>query len=361
MKKFYSQASCGILFIFAFILTFSYKSYSQSDSYRLKTICIDAGHGGKDPGTVGKHIYEKEIVLSVALKLGALIKLQHKDIKVVYTRDEDIFVPLFERAEIANKCEADLFISIHANATKNTKAYGTETFVFGLNKTDANLKVAMKENGVIKYEDDYDTKYSGFDPSKPESYIMFNMVQNHHREQSIIFADYVESFFKKSGRKSRGVQESSLIVLIRAAMPAVLVELGFVSNAREEKMLMSKNGQNKLVEDLYSAFEQYKNKVEKKSNIVVLEKKDNNIHFGVQIASASSKMRPESLKKFSKFGNIKEYYFNNRYGYYIPADNKYENAVDIQRAIRSIQNDCFIIALSNGKCIPVSEARKLLN
>jgi len=359
MKNVFEQRTILALFFVLLGLLCSEKAYSQSGLYRLKTICIDAGHGGKDPGTVGKHVYEKDVVLSVALKLGKLIESQHKDIKIVYTRSKDVFIPLFKRAEIANKHDADLFISIHANGVDNKRVYGTETFVFGLNKTNANLKVAMKENGVIKYEDDYNTKYAGFNPSKPESYIMFNMVQNHHREQSIELANYVERFFKNSGRKSRGVQESSLIVLIKAAMPAVLVELGFVSNAKEEKLLMSKRGQSKLVSDLFKAFEKYKQKVEKKSNIV--DKSDNSIIFGVQIASASKKIKNSALKKFLKFGQIKEYYHNKRYRYYISADNKYSQVIGLQREIRKIQKGCFIIALNKGKKISVSKARELVN
>ncbi|MGB5990171.1 MAG: N-acetylmuramoyl-L-alanine amidase [Marinifilaceae bacterium] len=344
----------------------------------MKTVCIDAGHGGRVPGAITKRVYEKTIVLDVALRLGKLIESKHKDIKVVYTRKTDIDVGLYERAEIANKANADLFISIHANSTTNKRVYGTETFVFGLNKTDANLKVAMKENDVIKYEKDYKTKYQGFNPSRPESYIMFNMVQNHHREQSIEFAEYVEQSFKKSGRRSRGVQESSLIVLITTAMPAVLVELGFISNLKEERFLMSKKGKKKIANNLFNAFEKYKNKVEKKNNIVdatqgkskdipqktpkkIVSKPSLNttsVHFGIQIASKLSKMK---ITKYNKYGGVKELFSHGRYRYYVKVDGGYQVALKLQSELRKIKKDCFLIAVSNGNRISVVKARKLIN
>jgi len=345
------------------------ESFSQSNNYKLETICIDAGHGGSVPGAVTKRVYEKDIVLDVALRLGKLIESKHKNIKVVYTRKKDAAVGLYERAEIANKSNADLFISIHANSTKSNKAYGTETFVFGLNKTKANLKVAMKENDVIKYEKDYDTKYQGFNPSKPESYIMFNMVQNHHREQSIEFANYVESEFKRSGRRSRGVQEASLIVLIKAAMPAVLVELGFISNRKEEKLLMSSKGKRKLANNLFQAFEKYKKKVERKNNIVSKKpieniskkKQSTDVHYGVQIASGANKLNLKRLNKFDKFGKVSELKSGNKYRYYVKSVGSYAKAISLQRKIRCVKKDCFVIAVSGGRRIPVSKAKLLIN
>lgn len=366
-------------FLILMFVLFGVQSFSQSNVYKMKTICIDAGHGGRVPGAITKRVYEKNIVLDVALRLGKLIESKHKDIKVVYTRKKDIDVGLYERAEIANKANADLFISIHANSTTNKRVYGTETFVFGLNKTEANLKVAMKENDVIKYEHDYKTKYQGFNPSKPESYIMFNMVQNHHREQSIEFADYVEQSFKKSGRRSRGVQEASLIVLITTAMPAVLVELGFISNAREEKLLMSKKGKRTIANNLFNAFEKYKNKVERKNNIVnanqktsktasnsktteVVKKnslnKYNKLHFGIQVASRLSKMK---ITRYDKYGGVIELHSHGRYRYYVKVKGGYTSAIKMQRELRKIKKDCFLIAVNNGKRISVVKARKLMN
>lgn len=365
-------------FLILLFVLFSLQSFSQSNVYKMKTVCIDAGHGGRVPGAITKRVYEKTIVLDVALRLGKLIESKHKDIKVVYTRKTDIDVGLYERAEIANKANADLFISIHANSTTNKRVYGTETFVFGLNKTDANLKVAMKENDVIKYEKDYKTKYQGFNPSRPESYIMFNMVQNHHREQSIEFAEYVEQSFKKSGRRSRGVQESSLIVLITTAMPAVLVELGFISNLKEERFLMSKKGKKKIANNLFNAFEKYKNKVEKKNNIVdatqgkskdipqktpkkIVSKPSLNttsVHFGIQIASKLSKMK---ITKYNKYGGVKELFSHGRYRYYVKVDGGYQVALKLQSELRKIKKDCFLIAVSNGNRISVVKARKLIN
>lgn len=393
MNLYMPKKNSLLVLIILFVL-FANQSFSQSNDYKMKTVCIDAGHGGAVPGAVTNNVYEKNIVLDVVLKLGSLIESKHKDIKVVYTRKKDVDVGLYERAEIANKSNADLFISIHANSTLNKKAYGTETFVFGLNKTDANLKVAMKENDVIKYEKDYETKYQGFDPSKPESYIMFNMVQNCHREQSIDFADYVETSFKKSGRHSRGVQEASLIVLIKTAMPAVLVELGFISNSIEEQYLMSSIGQDIIANNLFNAFENYKNKVEKKNNIVsaneikkelveetkpeivkpnvievvkskIVENTDSpsikTFHFGVQFASGSRKISNEKYKRFSQYGEVEELFTKGIYRYYVKTDCQYQNAVNLQKKIKDIQTDCFIIAVNNGERISVIDARKLIN
>lgn len=234
----------------------------------IRTVVIDAGHGGKDPGAVGKQSKEKDIVLAVALKTGKLISNQFKDVKVVYTRSRDEFVELYKRAEIANRNQADLFISIHCNASKSRIHYGAETFVMGLHRSEANLAVAKLENASVLFEDDYTATYEGFDPNSPESHIIFSFYQNIYREQSLGFASMVqEQLVGHSGRFDRGVKEAGFLVLYRTSMPSVLVELGFISNENEERYLKSEHGQNQLSNALFRAFSRYKAEVEGLSEV----------------------------------------------------------------------------------------------
>ncbi len=232
---------------------------------RIRTVVIDAGHGGKDPGAISKNgkYKEKNITLSVALKLGELIKGSYPDIKVVYTRSTDKYVELAQRAAIANKNKADLFISIHVNSAKATQARGTETFVMGAHKSEDNFEVCKLENSVIVIEDDYERKYEGFNPGSPESYIIFSLLQNVHQEQSIRYAAKVQSEFSKGPiTVNRGVKQGGLLVLWRTTMPAVLTELGFISNAKDCAVLVTKSGQEQFAKKLFNAFVSYKKEFE---------------------------------------------------------------------------------------------------
>lgn len=222
------------------------------------TVVIDPGHGGKDPGCVGAISKEKSINLAVSLLLGKLIEQNHKDVQVIYTRKTDVFIPLDERANIANRNKADLFISIHVNAVKRGSASGTETYTIGLGNSDENLEVAMRENSVILIEDDYLHKYEGFDPTSSESYIIFEFFQNKHMEQSVSFASEIQKSFARSKRENRGVRQAGLLVLRKTSMPSVLVELGFISNRNEERYLASKEGQKTLSEAIFKAFSNFK-------------------------------------------------------------------------------------------------------
>ena len=223
------------------------------------TVVIDAGHGGKDPGARGTIINEKAINLAVALKLGSLISEKHNDVKVVYTRQTDVFIELDERANIANRNKADLFISIHTNAVKRGSAVtGTETYTLGLARTDENLEVAMRENSAILLEDNYLQKYEGFDPTSSESYIIFEFMQNKHMEQSISLASEVQKYFSSASRVNRGVRQAGFLVLRKTSMPSILVELGYISNKGEERYLASPEGQQKLASSIYNAFTKYK-------------------------------------------------------------------------------------------------------
>lgn len=237
----------------------------------LNVVVIDAGHGGKDPGALGKTAKEKDIVLSVALKLGNLIKKNYPNVKVVYTRDKDVFIELNERANIANRNNANLFISIHVNSVDgSSSSHGTETFVMGIHKNEANLAVAKRENSVILQEDNYSSKYDGFDPNDPESNIIFSLFQNAYSDQSLLLAASIQNEFSSLKRFDRGVKQAGFLVLWKTAMPSVLAELGFISNPDEEAYLKSEAGQNELAVSLYNAFAKYKSQYDNSS--IYLEK-----------------------------------------------------------------------------------------
>ncbi|MBK0401947.1 N-acetylmuramoyl-L-alanine amidase [Adhaeribacter sp. BT258] len=231
-------------------------------AFRLRTVVIDAGHGGKDPGCNGRHSKEAHIALKVALQLGQYIEKEMPDVKVIYTRKTDTFVELIDRAGIANKNRADLFISIHCNSGPST-AYGTETYCMGLHTSEGNLKVAKRENAVILEEENYQEKYNGFDPNSAQSHIMFALYQSAYIENSLRFAQKVEYQFKhKVGRTSRGVKQAGLLVLWKSAMPSALIELGFLTNNAEEKYLNDKLGQTYMASGIYRAFKDYKVELE---------------------------------------------------------------------------------------------------
>lgn len=255
--------ACLVFVISLLLLMFPQMMKARDKSGRITTVVIDAGHGGKDPGALGRNSREKDITLKVALKTGELIRKHHPDVKVVYTRTKDEFIELHRRADIANKEKADLFISIHCNAHKSRTHYGAETFVMGLHRSQANLDVARFENAAILYEVDYKEKYQGFDPSSPESYIIFSMYQNIYREQSLLLASLIQNELgDRSQRFDRGVKEAGFLVLYRTTMPSVLVELGFISNTNEEAFLRSPAGQQKLAESLAAAFTRYREHTE---------------------------------------------------------------------------------------------------
>ena len=222
------------------------------------TVVIDPGHGGRDVGALGRVSKEKDINLKVALALGDLIKKNYPGIKVVYTRSKDTFVELGRRAAIANKAKADLFISIHTNSTaagrKGTKAQGTETYTLGMHRVADNLAVAKRENSVITLETNYEQTYEGFDPSSSESYIIFELMQNQYMDKSLQFAELVQGqFVGKLNRANRGVRQAAFWVLLKSACPSVLVEMGFVSNAEEEKWLASTEGKTGIVNSIYNS------------------------------------------------------------------------------------------------------------
>ncbi len=234
----------------------------RSSSYKLKTVVIDAGHGGKDPGCLGKDHYEKEIALGVALELGKLIKENLPDVKVIYTRRTDVFIELNDRSGVANKNHADLFISLHCNAGI-PKAIGSETYVMGLHKSQGNLDVAKRENDVVLKEENYLEKYDGFDPKSPLAHIIFANFQSAHLANSLKLATEIERYMKsRTNRKSRGVRQDGFLVLWKTAMPSVLCEIGYLSNRKDEKYMSSAKGKAQIAGSIYRALRDYKKNVE---------------------------------------------------------------------------------------------------
>jgi N-acetylmuramoyl-L-alanine amidase len=239
------------------MLLFSYKKAN-----RLDTLVIDAGHGGHDRGTIGSRKPERQVALEIALKFGELVKANAPDVKVVYTRKKDVFIPLSERSAIANKNKADLFVSIHCNANPHsTKIFGTETYAMGLHKTEANLDLAKRENESILFESDYKKKYKGYDPNSPIGHIMMANYQSAFLQNSLLMAGKVEKQFKSGARKARGVKQAGFLVLWETTMPSILVETGYMSNPAEDKFLCSEEGQNKTAKALLRAFLDYKKSI----------------------------------------------------------------------------------------------------
>ena len=222
------------------------------------TVVLDAGHGGKDPGAVGKTSKEKDLNLKLVLKIGELMAAQYPDVKVVYTRSTDVFIPLQGRADIANKANADLFISIHTNSAESKTPCGVETFILGTDKMEANLDVAMRENAVMKLESDYKTTYQGFDPNSIDSYIMFELMQNSYMDQSLQFAEQVQKrFVGHLNREDRGVRQAAFWVLLKTACPSILFEMGFISNPEEEKYLNKAESMEQMAQAIVNAFGAY--------------------------------------------------------------------------------------------------------
>ncbi|MCC5945128.1 MAG: N-acetylmuramoyl-L-alanine amidase [Bernardetiaceae bacterium] len=266
------QIKCSAVAIILLLFCFSTGLRMRDDpreANKIKVVVIDAGHGGKDPGTLGKHSQEKDVVLAIALELGKLIEENIPGVEVVYTRKTDIFLPLDERADIANhpfkndrNRKADLFISIHANASKNKEVTGTETYVLGMHRSQDNLDVAIRENSVIKQEADYKKRYN-FDPESAVSYIKFANTQNYNISKSLSLAEKIEWQFKnRAKRNSRGVKQSGFLVLWKTTVPSVLIEVGFLSNENEEKYLNVSWGRSHIASAIYRAFKEYKKEME---------------------------------------------------------------------------------------------------
>ena len=368
-----SHINVRFIILLVNLTLFSYNVFSNGlNNNKLKTIVIDPGHGGKDPGTLGTKRYskyEKDIALSVSLKLGNYISNSFPDIKVVYTRKEDVFLELNERTRIANKSNADIFISVHCDGFTNSKAYGASVFVMGMSKLKANLDVAMRENAAMYLEDNYKQKYDGFDPKSAESYIVFSLMQNTYLEQSLQLAEYVEEQFAyKANRKSRGVKQAPFYVISRTNMPSILVECGFLTNPKEEDYLQTDKGQNQIAMSIFEAVKNYKLSIESSfslNNIIdsndINKSKDNlrlnKVIYKVQIATNLT-----SIFNDKKFAGIKveEKLVNGIYKYYV-GSNTDKRIVDEMKT--DLKNngfkDAFVVAFYNGKRISTKDALNL--
>lgn len=321
------------------------------------TVVIDAGHGGHDPGASGRAAKEKDINLSVALQLGEKIQARCKDVKVMYTRKSDTFVPLGRRADIANRAKADLFISIHTNAAaKGSTARGAETYTLGLARSEANLEVAKRENAVILIEDDYRQRYAGFNPNSSESYIMFEFIQDKHMEESVDLAKSIQEHFRThAGRRDRGVHQAGFLVLRETTMPSVLVELGYISTPEEERFLSSKAGSSKLAESICRAFIEYK---EKHASPLAAAKADSKpspartggapaIRFKVQVLASARPLEDgaEELKGLSPVGCYQE---GGYYKYTYGESSDYNEILEIKKKLSARFKDAFIVAFRSA-------------
>ena len=363
-----------ILFLLAVHVNTDLFAQEVNDNLGIKVVVLDAGHGGKDGGCVGTGVItEKDIALTIALKTGKYIEENLPDVKVIYTRDTDVFIELFERARIANRNKADLFISIHVNAFTNTNPYGTGTYVMGLAKTDANLRAAMRENEAILLEDNYEERYENFDPSSPESYIAMSLQQSAFLNQSLFFAAEVQNQFKERvGRFDRGIKQAPFLVLHQTTMPSVLIETGFITNPEEEKFLKSEIGQDYLASAIYRAFKKYKMDIEDKlkssfemaDSIKASGKEDEKglegLVFKVQIATSAKKMELVPAN-FNGLEPVDMYEAGSLYRYtYGKAVSREESDDLLKKARDAGFSDAFVVAFLKGERISMKDANDLL-
>lgn len=356
-----------LVFLFA---VFTCSILSPLHSQQIKTVVIDAGHGGKDPGCHGNFAFEKEVCLSIALKLGSLIKAKYPEIKIIYTRDKDVFVELIERANIANRAKADLFICIHANAEQTKVAYGTETYVLGLHRTEAQQRVAERENSIIALEDDKGAKYKEIDLST-DAIIIRQLQLKVFLDHSILFAEKLQKEFKKFGRYDRGVKQAGFLVLYKTTMPSVLIETGFLTNPNEEKFLGNTTGQSNMATLMFNAFENYRNQIENKMPVII-EKNDEIISELVESPSKDSsglvfrvqvetwdQRRDNSYNLFKGY-EVFEYEQDKMYKYCIGNFSDYQMAKNykIELIKKGFQN-AFLVAFFNGERISIEKAIKL--
>lgn len=346
------------------------QSAAQKQSKKPFTVVIDAGHGGVDPGALGRKSQEKNINYSVSKMLAELIKEEYPEVKVIFTRTKDVKIPLAKRADIANKANANLFISIHSNASKNKKANGCQTFTLGAG-SDAEAKAAaMYENEVILTEDNFEETYKGFDPRSSESYIIFELMRSHDMELSVKLAEMVQNGMVESSKLyDRGVSSAGFLVLHRTVMPSILVELGFISNSKDENLISSKEGQKKLAKGIFNGFAEYyelygkskepkreKTKKQEKITVAAESKSQDNGRpvFKIQVMTSSSKIK--SNDKRHKGLKTDFYVENGVYKYTYGNSEDYDEILKLKRSIADKFKDAFIIAFLNGKKINTREA-----
>ena len=353
----------GVLFLVFLLPLFGFSQKGE----KIQTIVIDAGHGGKDTGALGKVTTEKAINLAVAKKFGAYIEENMPDVKVIYTRKTDKFIELSERAAIANRNNADLFVSIHVNSTEGTTtANGAETYVMGESKNEKNLAVAKKENASILLEDNTDA-YDNFDPNSTEAYILVSLSQSMYQKQSLDIAGKVQKQFAAKGRHDRGVQQAGFLVLWKTSMPSILVELGFINNAKEEQFLNSEKGQTQMALALYRAFEDYKREFEAENHSgqkpVMQDQPATNVgdtYFTVQFASRDKKVSSTD-KAFSGVKEVDVYHYNGAFRYISGKFTSKDAAMKRQSEVRALgYKDAFVVAFVNGERGTIKQAEEAL-
>jgi N-acetylmuramoyl-L-alanine amidase len=363
--------------VLLFAVAFSFLGYSQSGA-KFK-VALDAGHGAKDPGTQHNGHIEKKINLAIVLKVGEILE-RNPNIEVIYTRKTDVFIDLVERADIANRANANIFVSIHCDAIGRTEASGYQTFVMGLNKNASNLAVSKRENAVITLEKDYKQKYEGYDPNNPGSMIGMTLLQEEYMENSIALASKIqEKFSKDASRKNRGVTQAPFMVLHKASMPRVLIETGFISNPTEGDLLESESGQQEIAEAIADAITSYKREyfgegigdyVPEKTPRVIIEKEitptetnsfeDNSgIVFKIQISASNKKIdtKPRNFKGLKDISYVNE--SGNFYKYMYGNTSSYETAKkNLEEAKKKGYKSAYILAFKDGKKIDVKDAIK---
>lgn len=365
--------------LFTFFLTIlSFCAYSQSNVFK---VTLDAGHGDHDFGAVYSGRIEKNIALAIVLKVGKILE-STPNVNVIYTRKTDVFIDLVERANIANRANSNIFVSIHCNANKNTAADGTETYVMGLSKLASNLEAAKKENSVITLEKDYKRKYEGYDPNSPESMIGLTLMQEEYQDNSISLASKIEDNFEKLGKKLRqgGVKQAPFMVLHKAYMPRVLVETGFISNPTEGNILNSEEGQNDIAKAIAEAIISYKReyfgsgsnesidarpvrdttpvKAKVVETVAVAKNTPKGTFFKVQLI-ASIKKTPLEPKNFKGLKNVTMVYENNIYKYFYQETSDYTAAKKyLEEAKDKGYGAAFLVATKDGEKISIQDAIK---
>lgn len=389
-------------FVYLFIIFFALPSSAQKDGKTFKVV-IDAGHGGKDSGCLGRHTKEKDVALDVALMTGKLITSNCPDVKVIYTRSTDVFVELYRRAQIANDNHADLFISFHCNANDNHSANGVETWVMGLHKSEANQAVARAENSAMLKETQYKDNYDGFDPNSPEAAILFSLYSSAYLQNSILLADKVQKNLVNTTKlQNRGVKQAGFWVLYKVSMPSILVEMGFLSNPDEEKFLNVEQNRKNIANAIFQGFASYytqmtgkqvttaspakpqdaqsaktntgndnsndntsdnqevKEMVNPEAGVVNNPPADSeSVRFVVQFMALPEKIALTD-KRFNGIPNVNCYFEGNLWKYTAGNETNLQSAKAIQQEIKSKYPDAFVIAFKGDKKIPVSEAVKLV-
>lgn len=362
-----------VFFSWTFLIFF-FKSFNDYIHAQNKpfVVVLDAGHGGHDSGNRGNGYYEKNIALNIALKIGAQLE-KISGLKVIYTRKKDVFVDLIKRAEIANKANADLFVSIHCDAFTSSKAFGAGTFVLGLHENERNFKVAQKENSVIFLEENYEQKYNGFNPNDPESVISLILMQETYLDQSIAAANTIQnSFVNNLNRKNRTVKQAGFVVLKYTYMPSVLVETGFLTNRTEGAYLNSVKGQKQMANAISKAIIEYKDKLQAsfQNNLTLkvnLEKKvkttfrkTSNLIFKVQIAASKNRISTNAYN-FGGLSPVTREKSGKIYRYFYQSTFDYDEAKNyLITAKKKGYSSAFLVAYDGDKKIPISEARQLL-